>query len=70
MNAPPGARIRLGEILIMQGAITELDISAVLDKQAERGGRFGEIVVETGAATPDQVDNALREQAGLLAGPG
>ena len=54
--------MRLGEILVKRGLITEAELQTALAQQHERGGRIGTWFVESGALTSDQVALALAEQ--------
>ena len=66
--APPersvDAQRRIGAILVDQGALRIEEADRVLDVQRERGGRFGDIAVSLGFATPEQVQRALARQRG------
>ncbi len=57
--------MRLGEILVKQGLITEAALQAALAQQRARGVRIGTWFVESGALTNDQVALALAEQFGV-----
>ena len=59
------ARRLLGQILKELGLIHEGDVQEVLQIQRDRGGRFGDILVELGRVTAVDVTRALGEQAGL-----
>ncbi len=55
----PSEPERLGDILVAQGAVGKEDIEKALGIQQKP---IGEILVETGVATPEQVDAALVKQ--------
>jgi hypothetical protein len=57
--------MRLGEILVKHGLITEAALQAALAQQHARGVRIGTWFVESGALTNDQVALALAEQFGV-----
>jgi len=57
--------MRLGEILLKRGLISEAQLQAGLAQQHERGVRLGTWFVETGLLTNDQVALALAEQLGV-----
>jgi hypothetical protein len=57
--------MRLGEILVKRGLITEAELQTALAQQHERGVRIGTWFVESGALTNDQVALALAEQFGV-----
>ena len=57
--------MRLGEILVKRGLITEAELQTALAQQHERGVRIGTWFVESGALTNDQVALALAEQLGV-----
>lgn len=54
----------LGDILVRIGALNREQVEDVLQVQVHTGKRFGEIVVETGLATAEDVELALDLQSG------
>lgn len=56
---------RLGELLAEKGLITPDQIEQVAAKRAESSLRFGELVVQMGFASEEDVANCLAEQYGL-----
>ncbi|CAN5698467.1 hypothetical protein BH23GEM6_BH23GEM6_18520 [soil metagenome] len=58
-------RLRLGEILIAQGLITQEQLGDALATQVREGRRVGEILVEQGLATEEQVEQALAMQSAM-----
>jgi 2-methylisocitrate lyase-like PEP mutase family enzyme len=56
---------RLGEILVIQGAVQPGDLTAALALQKEQGGRLGELLVARQACSPVQVLKALHVQREL-----
>jgi general secretion pathway protein E len=59
------AGLRLGEILLAQGAVTRERLEEALAAQAERGGRLGEVLVSLKACSEEQVLKALAAQLEL-----
>ena len=51
--------LRLGDILVEQGVITEEQLSISLRHQRETGARLGATLADLGYATPDQIAAAL-----------
>lgn len=60
----PASRLRVGEILIRRGVVTESDIrEAVRRQNADAGGRsLGEILLAMGACRAEDILSALNEQ--------
>ena len=54
--------LRLGDILIEQGVISEVQLSNSLEYQRESGARLGEALAHLGYATADQIADALAWQ--------
>ena len=50
----------LGEKLIALKVITQEQLNEVLTEQKKTGQRLGEILVDKGYATQEQIDNALK----------
>ena len=50
----------LGEKLIALKVITQEQLNKVLTEQKETGQRLGEILVDKGYATQEQIENALK----------
>lgn len=57
-----GAPRRLGEWLVRQSRVSAADVEAALDRQAEWGGRLGQVLVGLGLATHGDVADALARQ--------
>jgi len=57
---PPPEGIKLGEILIIKGDVSEEQIDAALKEQSKH---LGEILVEKGMTTPEKVKTALKIQS-------
>jgi type IV pilus assembly protein PilB len=63
--AKHGSSLRLGEMLIAQGLVTEETLRTALAAQAERGGRLGEVLIEMGALNPRALQQTIAHQAGV-----
>jgi len=59
------AYLKLGEILIKEGIITQAQLDEVIKIQAKEGGRLGEILLKLGFATEEDVVIALGKQLNL-----
>src|SRR5690606_4759256 len=59
-------QLRLGEVLVRRGILTETQVERVLDDQRRSGRPFGVICEEMFAIQPDTIEDAWAEQyAGL-----
>jgi type IV pilus assembly protein PilB len=58
-------RARLGDLLVRRDAVAAAEVREALGLQTDRGLRLGELLVELGVVTEDDVAAALAEQAGL-----
>ncbi len=56
---PPPEGVKLGEILVIKGDVSEEQLDAALKQQSKH---LGEILVEKGATTPQKVNTALKIQ--------
>jgi type IV pilus assembly protein PilB len=68
MDSSAQAAIRwlpLGTILTGSGLLTEEQLAHALDAQGHRGGRLGEVLVELGYVTTQQIAGAVAEQCEL-----
>ncbi len=59
------ARRLIGQVLKQLGAIHEGNVQEALAVQREQGGRIGEILIQLGHLTKDDLARGLAEQAGL-----
>ncbi|MBF0531803.1 MAG: Flp pilus assembly complex ATPase component TadA [Candidatus Omnitrophica bacterium] len=59
------ARLRLGEILIKQGLITDKQLQSAIEAQKAQKGRIGEIFVKLGFITEEDMISALGTQLGI-----
>jgi hypothetical protein len=55
-------KLRLGELAVARGLITEEQLDLALSVQSDREMRIGEVFVELHLATPDQIDLLLNYQ--------
>lgn len=54
--------MRLGEILLFKGVITQEQLIEALEFQGRQGARIGEALMFLGFCTVPQIEDALREQ--------
>ena len=57
--------MRLGEILVKQGLLSQAQLAAALSEKLAQGARLGTYLVEQSILTSDQVALALAEQFGV-----
>ncbi len=57
--------LKLGEILVKEGIITQGQLDEVIKVQAKEGGRLGEILLKMGLATEEDIVVALGKQLNL-----
>ena len=67
MAIPQTQQLRLGEVLIESGAITEeqLDKALSLQKSSPERKRLGEVLIESGIITEDRMKTALATRLGI-----
>ena len=58
-------RIRIGDLLVKAGVITELQLKAALAEQQQWGGKLGDILVRMEFITEDVLVRALSKQTGI-----
>jgi DNA-binding response OmpR family regulator len=58
----PNDKLRIDEILISQGSVTESEITEALEYQREHGGRIGSHLIRLGCVTEEQLLRALSHQ--------
>ena len=51
--------MRIGELLVAQGSVTEEDVQRASERQMREGGRLGENLVAIGALTEEELDEFL-----------
>ena len=59
---PRPEKVRLGEILLQQGLLTEAQLQQALDDQRKSGRKLGRVFVEKGFVSEDQISTALARQ--------
>ena len=59
---PRPEKVRLGEILLQQGLLTEQQLQQALDEQRRSGRKLGRVFVEKGFVSEDQISTALARQ--------
>ena len=66
--ASSSIRETFGNILVCRGLVSPEALAAALERQhqAADGRKLGDILVEAGAISEDQLQDALRQQAGLV----
>src|SRR5438477_1513565 len=58
-------RIRIGDLLVKAGVITELQLKAALSEQQQWGGKLGDILVRMEFLTEEILVRALSKQTGI-----
>jgi hypothetical protein len=56
-----GTTVKVGQLLVHRGAVSEETLDGVLRSPAKTGERLGTRLVAAGVVTPDQVQGAVRE---------
>jgi len=57
-----GATVKVGQLLVHRGTVSAETLNSILESAPARAGeRLGARLVAAGVATPDQVQNAVRE---------
>jgi MSHA biogenesis protein MshE len=59
---PRPEKVRLGEILLQQGLLTEQQLKEALDEQRKSGRRLGRVFVEKSFVSEEQISTALAKQ--------
>src|SRR5260370_11106150 len=60
---PP--KLRLGDLLVRDGLISESDLRTMLAQQKQHGGRLGEPLIHVTRCTEEQIAQALARQLSL-----
>lgn len=60
------SNLKLGDILIKQGLLSEEQLVAVLDEQKESGVKLGEILIQKKIVSEKDIAGALSKQMGIL----
>ena len=58
-------KVRLGELLVTNGLITEEQLKVALTEQKNSGMKLGEYLIDKGIVSQEQLANALSKQLGL-----
>ena len=58
-------RIRIGDLLVKAGVITELQLKAALAEQLQWGGKLGDILIRMEFLTEEVLVRALSKQTGI-----
>jgi MSHA biogenesis protein MshE len=59
---PRPEKVRLGEILLQQGLLTELQLQEALDEQRKSGRKLGRVFVDKNFVSEEQISGALAKQ--------
>lgn len=59
---PPPQKVRLGDLLIQQGLLSEEQLKIALDEQKRTGRKLGRVFVESGYVTEEGISQALARQ--------
>ncbi len=65
MTVGVGKRMLLGDLLVGRGLITQAQLDEVLRSQGKSGRRLGELLVEAGFVSSEDISLVLAEQAGI-----
>ncbi|MDD4900266.1 MAG: ATPase, T2SS/T4P/T4SS family [Candidatus Omnitrophica bacterium] len=57
--------LRLGELLVREGLITEAQLEKAISTQRQEGGRLGEVLIKLGVVKEDQMVAVLGKQLGI-----
>ncbi|MFA6217208.1 MAG: ATPase, T2SS/T4P/T4SS family [Candidatus Omnitrophota bacterium] len=57
--------LRLGELLIKEGLLTEAQLNHAITIQRNEGGRLGEVIIKLGLVREEQIVTVLSKQLGL-----
>ncbi|NRA57353.1 MAG: Flp pilus assembly complex ATPase component TadA [Phycisphaerales bacterium] len=64
-DLPAPKAVRIGDVLLESGAITEAQLGAALERQQNEGSLLGEILVEEGILSPSKLVHTLGQHLGL-----
>jgi len=65
-KSPAAPKKKIGEILIDEGSINDVELDEALSRQKQTGQRVGEILMETHAASRKDVQRAVKIQKGTM----
>lgn len=60
-----GNRIRVGDLLVQKGYITDDQLTQALEEQREKKGKLGEVLIEMGLVTEEQFSGVICAQLGI-----
>ena len=58
-------KLRLGELLVRQGVITDAQLTVALEQQKKTGGKLGRVLIESGFVTEEGLSRALARQLNI-----
>lgn len=58
-------KVRIGDLLVQNGYITETQLNSALEEQKERKMKLGELLLALGYITPEKFAEALSDQLGI-----
>src|SRR3972149_7714614 len=58
-------KLRLGELLVRQGVITDAQLTVALEQQKKMGGKLGRLLVDSGFVTEEGLSRALARQLNI-----
>src|SRR5438105_3802127 len=58
-------KLRLGDLLVKDGLITEADLRTMLAQQRQHGGRIGEHLIRVNLCSEEQIAQALARQLNI-----
>jgi MSHA biogenesis protein MshE len=58
-------KLRLGELLVRQGVVTEAQLTVALEQQKKTGRKLGRVLVESGYVTEEGLSRALARQLNI-----
>ena len=67
-RTPGSPDTNIGNVLILMGLITQVDLSMAVTAQNKRGGYIGEVLISLGSVTRDELETGLCVQEQLRAG--
>ena len=56
--------LKLGELLIKEGLLSQADLEKAISAQRQDGGRLGEIIVKLGLTQEEEIIRVLGKQLG------
>lgn len=62
---PPNQKVKLGDLLIQKGLVSQEEFESCLEESAENGVRLGQTLIDRGYLSEEQVFRAICEQQGV-----